>query len=524
LKLRSGVPGDDCGCQNASVSRLSNGLYGDLNFIKLQPAIPGNPANDSGFNILNPEKMIMKRLLSFVLSLTVLNAMAQDGMLDLSFDPGTAFNNRVEAVVRQPDGKIIAGGNFTMFNGTARKNIARLNADGSLDLSFNSGTGFNGSVLALALQPDGKVVAAGSFTAYNGSACNRIVRLNADGSLDATFNTGSGFDFDVITLALQADGKIVAGGSFTSFNGGSASYIVRLNSDGSRDSAYSTTGGFDREVFALAVQNDGKILAGGIFNDYRGSGSNTIARLNADGTLDASFMPGIGFEGEVRALAIQTDGKIIAGGDFTAFDTISRTYIARLNANGSLDTGFASAAVLFNNSVEAIAVQSDGKIVAGGAFETFGGISRKGIARLSATGTLDPTFDPQSGFTGAILAVLIQPDGKILAGGDYSDYNGTSRNNIARLKAGASRVSVFQGNASFSIFPNPTNGNFSVDLERTLTDVKIVLYDLTGKEIFSELHSNAYKLDLHADFPAGIYFLKIICSNGETATAKLVKE
>ena len=152
-----------------------------------------------------------------------------DGSLDTSFNPGSGANSVVTSIALQPDNKIIIGGEFTSYNGTARNYIARLNADGSLDTSFNPGSGANSTVYSVALQPDNKIIIGGEFTSYNGTARNRLARLNADGSLDTSFNPGSGASNTVYSIALQPDNKIIIGGYFTSYNGTDRNRLARLN-------------------------------------------------------------------------------------------------------------------------------------------------------------------------------------------------------------------------------------------------------------------------------------------------------
>src|SRR5690606_5337296 len=211
-----------------------------------------------------------------------------NGTLDTSFYVEPEFNDYVQSVILQPDGKILVGGNFTTFNGTAQNRIARLNSDGTLDTSFNIGTGFNEWVRRITLQPDGKILVGGGFTAFNGTAQNSLVRLNSDGTLDTSFNLGGGFDNVVTPITLQPDGKILVGGSFTTFNGTAQNRIARLNSDGTLDTSFNIGTGFNSFVPSIALQPDGKILVGGNFTVFNGTTQNRITRLNSDGTLDTS--------------------------------------------------------------------------------------------------------------------------------------------------------------------------------------------------------------------------------------------
>lgn len=221
----------------------------------------------------------------------------------------------------QADGKIIIGGQFTSYNSTLRKNIARLNADGSLDASFDPGSGAIAtsvsSVKTTTLQPDGKIIIGGVFNSYNGWSRKNIARSNADGSIDQSFNPGTGANSDVYSTTLQPDGKIIISGYFTTYNGTARARIARLNADGSLDLSFAPGIGPNTYIYATAVQPDGKILIGGAFTSFTGTPRNRIARLNADGTLDTSFDPGSGASSYVLSISIQPDSKILIGGQFT---------------------------------------------------------------------------------------------------------------------------------------------------------------------------------------------------------------
>jgi uncharacterized delta-60 repeat protein len=276
---------------------------------------------------------------------------------------GSGVDNSVNKVLVQPDGKIIVGGYFTSYNGNAAApdNLLRLNADGSLDTSFNNGgAGIGGIVSTMALQPDGKIVVGGFLRTYNGNAAapDMVLRVNADGSLDTSFNLGgTGFDNGVRALALQADGRILVGGGFTSYNGSAAApdYLVRLTASGSLDTSFNNGGAStNSNVYDLAVQPDGKALVAGNFTGYNGSlaAPDYFLRLAADGSLDTSFNSGgIGLGGNgtpnntyVSTLAVQADGRILLGGIFISYNGNAAVpdNLLRLNSDGSLDTNFNS--------------------------------------------------------------------------------------------------------------------------------------------------------------------------------------
>jgi uncharacterized delta-60 repeat protein len=380
-----------------------------------------------------------------------------DGSLDDTFiPPGTGFNNWVYTIAIQSDGTIMVGGVFTSFNGTARNRIARLNANGSLDASFNPGTGFAGGyVNSLVIQSDDKIIAGGGFTSFNGSTTTQIIRLNTNGTKDLSFDAGTGFNISIYStvnsVKLQNDGKIVAGGNFTSYNGTTINHILRINPNGSLDISFDPGTGLDAYVNAISIQDDGKIIVGGVFTFYNLNARNRIARLNTDGSLDGTFDPGSGFNDHVWSTVVKSDGKIIVGGLSTIFNGIPINYNACLNTNGSLDSSF-NPITGFNPTVITTAIQSDEKIIVGGNFSAFNGKSISKIARLNKDGSLDSTFNIGSGFTGnyggGILVVSIQSDGKIIAGGSFDYYNGTLIKHLARLNSNGSLDTTFN--------PDPT--------------------------------------------------------------------
>ena len=360
-----------------------------------------------------------------------------DGSLDASFNPGTGANNTIQATSIQNDGKIIIGGLFTSYNGTARNKIARLNSDGSLDAGFNFGTGETNVIQPIAIQSDGKIIISGFFAINNEALAHRIVRLNVDGGLDATFNPGTGADNTIRAGAIQSDGKIIISGAFITYNGATRIRITRLNTDGSLDAGFNTGMGANGIIRTCAIQSDGKIIIGGVFTFYNGTMSNRIARLNTDGSLDAGFNTGTGASNTIQSLAIQSDGKIIIGGLFITYNGVTRNHITRLNTGGGLDESF-NAGTGANNTIQTSSLQSDGKIIIGGDFNSYNGAARNKIARLNTDGSVDAGFNIGTGANSAIISTTIQNDGKIIIGGDFTTYNGTLTNKIARLNTNGS--------------------------------------------------------------------------------------
>jgi uncharacterized delta-60 repeat protein len=347
-----------------------------------------------------------------------------DGDLDMAFSPGTGPNGRVYALALQPgDGKLLIAGDFTSYNGTLRNRIARLNSSGSLDTTFNPTTGVaitDGSsphVYTLAIQPDGKVLIGGHFDSYNGNSRNYIARLNSNGTLDAEFVPATAVHTDVFKIAVQTDGKILVGGD----------NILRLNSDGALDDTF--TGSTNNSVHDLAIQPlDGKIIIGGNFSKVDTIDRAGVARLNSNGTLDTSFNPGTGTGaiGVVASIALQADGKILIGGSFSSYNSTARNKIARLNSDGSLDGTFNPGTGLSESSdfVHVLVPQPDGRILIGGELSSYNGTVLGHLGRLNYDGSLDSTFYART--DGEVDGMLLQPDNKIVVGGNFTGY-------IARL-------------------------------------------------------------------------------------------
>ncbi len=378
---------------------------------------------------------------SSVASATVL-VKNDPGMLDTSL--GTA-NNYVSSIVIQSDGKLIFSGllyGYTDGTGTHLGNgVVRVNADGSYDTSFDSSSNWPDKMPwfdSSAVQDDGKILVG----CRTGSPA--LARLNANGSPDVSFNSGgTGPGNNVETIALQpADGKILLGGIFTGYNDGTdhtVGHLARLNADGSLDTSFNSGGtGANSTVNSIQVLGNGQNLIGGAFSSYNDGTDHTVgwlARLNADGSLDTTFNSGgTGANATVYVIALQpSDSKILLGGWFTTYNGTSCSgRIARLNANGSLDTSFNSGHTGANNVVYTIAVQpTDGKIVIGGAFTGYSDGTDHPVgqaARLNASGSFDATFSPGSGFNypgqaTSVWSSAVQSDGRILLGGFFDQYN-----------------------------------------------------------------------------------------------------
>ena len=357
-----------------------------------------------------------------------------------------AGQNIVYWLTLQPDGKIVVNGNFENLVTVKGKDyfyhgIARLNNDGSIDTSFfpynpafMAGNVFFDErvVQVAALQKDGKIVVGGAWAETNAVKRANISRLNPDGSLDATFDPGPGTDWQpgqlkssyVTCVVIQDDRKILVGGTFAKMAGIKHVGLARLNEDGSLDTTFNPpTDGNISSPSALAIQADGNILVLGGFNNR------LLTRLHPDGTIDPTFQVDAPFPASsLGPMALQKHGKILIGS-------------VRLNSDGSRDTNFLVKVIVVGSPVlrkpGSFALQRDGKILIGGRFNQVNGVARTGIARLNSDGSLDRTFDPGSGLGPlpdlSVNSLVLQPDGKILLGGFFRTFDGVSRENVIRV-------------------------------------------------------------------------------------------
>lgn len=355
-------------------------------------------------------------------SLQSLNA---DGTVDATF-PGTTIY--IAHLALQPDGKLLIGGAFYEAYGLVRGGLVRLNADNTPDASFHSVYGANSAVNRVVVQSDGKMVMAGTFTAVNDRKSPGIVRLQADGSVDAGFTVSGGPApaGSIKAVVVQPDGKVMVGGSFSSFSGAAYTGLVRLNASGAVDLSYAPGA---LAVRAMVLLDDGKLLV---------AHPNGVKRYNTDGSVDASFDTSVntGLRINTNVLVPAPDGKWLVTGWVYSGNAFVRKSLMRLLPDGALDMSFdvgEGDSTYEESQTASVAVQPDGRILVGGSFTTFNGIARPYLLRLNADGSIDNTFNTGSGPNGAVNQIILQPDGKILIGGAFSYVNGVLREQLARL-------------------------------------------------------------------------------------------
>lgn len=380
--------------------------------------------------------MLRKFIIQFiVLTIFAIPTFADFNPLDPTFksnffalDPA----DYVQKILVQSDGKILIGGQFTKYNNVDRKNIVRLNANGTIDETFNPGTGANNKINDMILLSTGKILVAGNFTEFNGVSTKGIIRLNTNGSVDQTFTPPALTILNTIKkIGLLSNGQIMISGAFVyTINGANNWSLARLNSTGTIDQTFSSGDKFSW-VENIALQSDNKIIVSG-FTTINGT-RYTLVRVNLDGSIDNTFVGEAGdkFYQEVK---IQADGKIIIAGNFTLYKGVEVNGIARILSNGNLDATFNPEGTglkvgdrmlgIINN----LTIQADGKIIAAGNLVSYNNISARSIVRLTSNGVPDPTFNaPYVSGINNINTVALQADGKILIGGPFSAYENNVR-------------------------------------------------------------------------------------------------
>ena len=369
--------------------------------------------------------------------------------------------NSIVDMFLQSDGKIVAVGYFSQFAHAKLIYVIRLNSDGTIDTSFNTGSGFDGFARGIVQQTDGKYVIIGAFNSYNDVPANGIIRLNSDGTIDTSYITGSGFgpSYAAATnIAIQSDNKLIIAGNFSSYNGSPINRIIRLNSDGTRDTSFNPGSGFSSgsDINGLGVLSNGQIIVAGNFNSYNNVSCPMMIKLNPNGTRDTSFhYTSTGTSSKyINAMHITLD--LISGVDkitIAIYDGSTNTSgLERYLYNGYLDTvilsGSSTNAV--NGGIVAIHLLKSNPVdlyLLSGTFTELrtssGNIPANRIIRIDSNGNKDNTFNYGTGFSdyrslGANV-IIFQSNSKYLLGGRLIEYNGASVDTIVRLNQDGTR-------------------------------------------------------------------------------------
>jgi len=377
-----------------------------------------------------------------VVSGGILSRLNYDGSVDASFSSGTVTGppgNYIASVEVLPSGDILVAGTFNTYNGVARTNIAKIDTNGTLYSTYNPNIA--APITKITLQSSGKAILTAPYTRL-------LVRLNQDGTVDNTFLLPASLQaiqpVTVVDILAQPDGGLASTIVFRRSNGTDAYIVVRTNEDGRI-----LYNGPNSTVTAALVQPDDKIIIAGGFTYYNDAQRAAIQRLNPDGSLDLSFNLSAAALNAIAGaitLALQADGKILVA--------TSNGKVARLNTDGTLDGSFLFTVNGFMG-IYMMTIQTDGKVVIGGQSRT----GTQPIMRLNPNGSVDNSFNVGTGPTlgatvGVITGALVQPDGKLFVMGTFDTFNGVPRNHVVRLNPDGTIDPTFL-NSNWMMSPYP---------------------------------------------------------------------
>lgn len=371
----------------------------------------------------------------------------EHGLMQGGFLTGLNFNATVKKLAIQADGKIIVSGSFTTYNAVPRAGLCRLNEDGTLDNSFNPGTGVNADIETIAIQDDGKILIGGNFTSFNGESCSRIARLNDDGSLDDTFPSATGVNGYVGDIEIVDENSFLVAGDFTQFDGQTVNRIIRVNTDGTLDAAFSSNLGTgpNAVVYTAHVTADNDILIGGNFLTLNGLSNIRIARLTADGTPDLDFNSGTGCDDIVHAIETDNSGNIFAFGHFESYDGDAIFSVVKILPSGERDITFnVPIGPTSSNNVSGGILSYNNNPIAHGYFTTYNNEPFEYIVQLGQTGAIDLSFANATGFnSGQVYKLKQLPDGRIAVAGYFNNYNGETMYGLVIINPDGSRDLTF---------------------------------------------------------------------------------
>ena len=367
-----------------------------------------------------------------------------DGTLDEAFPATGMFNGHgsVYAVLLQSDGKLIVGGAFRLSGD--RNNLVRLNADGSVDGTFVTAY-TSGAVRSIRPLPNGRLLIAGDFSSVrsNGSFITRyrVAILNADGSLDTTFVPPPSVGLTVWDAIPVAGGGYLMAGELSTVDGVATSGVVKLTATGAVDSTFAAAGKFPIGprvvVYSMAEQSDGRIILGGGFSSFAGQTVSNLLRIDASGVLDPTFGAALGtVNSEVGKVQVDASDNVWIAGAFTTIGGVSQPRVAKLLSTGALDTAVTPDVLARVSYGRALAVQGDGNVWIAGA-NVFGQDSP--IARFKASDGADvASATPVMRQLGTVNAITKTTDGTVWLGGDFHYVDGQSADGLVRLASDGS--------------------------------------------------------------------------------------
>ena len=371
--------------------------------------------------------------------------MRADGTLDPAFHPDVHYS--IDTLASDAGGNVYAGGTFLDIDGVMRRHLAKLDgASGAVDAAWDPSP--DGSVEAIAVDADGNVFVAGSFAAIGGTARHLIAKLSGSGtgSVDATWDpnpTGGAITTTVSALAVS-DAHLYVAGSFYEIGGRGRTDLAKLSLSGSGEADASwnpvpstgTTAPYD-SVSAISIDAAGEVYVAGTFNSINGTTRYGIAKLagNGTGAVDIAWDAAVPWPGTVSHVVAGDDGAVYAYGNFDQIGGALRPHVAKLSAaTGAADTSWdaQAASSVVSEPVHALLAGSTGTVVVGGAFIAMGGEPRLSVAVLDPSGAANDTLTDAE-TPGSVNAIVEQANGGLIVAGEFAKADGQSRPHLARL-------------------------------------------------------------------------------------------
>ncbi|NMH26861.1 hypothetical protein [Flavobacterium silvaticum] len=455
-----------------------------------------------------------------------------DGTWDAGFDRGngTGADNGIGTIINLDQGNLFITGSFDHYNDVSRRRIAKLTINGELDESFDPGTGFDGRIFFTEKTSSGKILISGNFSNYNGQQANHLILLNPDGTVDNSFQSGSGFTdasgatgSGITAVRILDNGKILVSGNFDSYNGVNCPTFICLNADGSRDYTFNTPflppNHFATNIINLPGQQ--KILVTLAYPGIFYYEHDIFFKIDYSGNVDSSFhAPSDEYTIYSNLIAVENSGTILLIDQYLPDPSALYNRFLRLDQNGNILTVFADEAQTPNGwiQVSRIFPQVDGKFFTSGEFTSLDNEAFEGLVRHNHDGSPDTTFDTGTPITG--VSSLVAQDERLIIAGGFIQVNGIGRNRIARLYS-----SGILDTSQFEITQN------EVEIFRKGQEVKvasqekllsqIAIFDYSGRQIAesTNVNSNSHTLTLKSQLEIAI--IKVTLKDGFVVTKKM---
>ncbi|MCB9250873.1 MAG: T9SS type A sorting domain-containing protein [Flavobacteriales bacterium] len=475
------------------------------------------------YRISDPHKNTFINYFLTLLLLFPISVFCQNPRLDTTFDIYPGADAGINELIIQPDDKVIVAGMFKNFKGKAAGRIIRMQPNGGIDSTWiRSAGGADSDIRGMALQPDGKVLVGGIFSMYDGMTANRLVRLNSDGSIDTTFEVDSGPNNEVQGITAN-NNRAVIRGFFNTYQGTLVPSFAVIKMNGSLDNSFNLPSESFLFINDFHILSNDKLYLGGNFTTYNGQTVNRIVRLNQDGSIDTTFKTGSGLNGAVRRLFVQNNGDVLVAGTFTSYKGASVSGLIRLQPNGDRDTSL-NAAVPSLATIDAITTDASGRIYMAGS-----DAGKLFLKRLLPNGSEDTGFNISgTGFNGNITQLAHQSNNKLIVTGFFSLYQNQQAERVARMFTDSTTASIETRYIKDRIvlFPNPCTDMFSLNTNETIRgEIYLRIRDLYGRQVYDGLYNMNDKLGISAShWLPGIYLVEVQNTLGKRVVLRLMRQ